>query len=171
MYIVKRGEIHLCDLNPTKGCEKNKTRAVLIVQNDIGNTHSPTTIGVVFTSVFTERDKKYPTNVYVKKDSLNKLQANSMLQTNQIRTLDSEMRFKHKIGELDRTTMDKVDIALKISIELMEMCPSCKTVLLKKLEKCPRCDLKLRDKCKMCNELIEQEWKYCPICGREVERK
>ncbi|MBU3171332.1 type II toxin-antitoxin system PemK/MazF family toxin [Clostridium estertheticum] len=168
MYNIRRGQIYLCDLNPTKGCEKNKTRAVLVVQNNIGNTHSPTTIGVVFTSEFDEKDKKYPTNVFVTKDSLNKLQQDSILETSQIRTFDTEIRFIHKIGELDRTTMSKVDKALKISIELIEKCPSCKALLYEKFEKCPRCKIKLRNKCIPCNELIELEWKYCPYCGKEV---
>ncbi len=41
---VKRGDIHYANLDPVVGRETGKTRPVLVIQNDIGNMHSPTTI-------------------------------------------------------------------------------------------------------------------------------
>lgn len=41
---VKRGDIYYADLSPVVGSEQGGTRPVLIVQNDIGNKHSPTVI-------------------------------------------------------------------------------------------------------------------------------
>lgn len=35
---VHRGEIYYADLDPVVGSETGKTRPVLIIQNDIGNT-------------------------------------------------------------------------------------------------------------------------------------
>ena len=42
---VKRGEIYYADLSPVVGSEQGGMRPVLIVQNDVGNRHSPTEIG------------------------------------------------------------------------------------------------------------------------------
>jgi mRNA-degrading endonuclease toxin of MazEF toxin-antitoxin module len=41
---VKRGEAHYADLNPVVGRVTGKTRPVVVIDNDIGNQYSPTTI-------------------------------------------------------------------------------------------------------------------------------
>jgi mRNA interferase MazF len=41
---VKRGEVYYSNLEPGLGSETGKTRPVVIIQNDIGNVYSPTTI-------------------------------------------------------------------------------------------------------------------------------
>ena len=41
---ISRGDIFYADLSPVVGCEQGGIRPVLILQNDIGNRHSPTTI-------------------------------------------------------------------------------------------------------------------------------
>lgn len=41
---ISRGDIFYADLSPVVGCEQGGVRPVLILQNDIGNRHSPTTI-------------------------------------------------------------------------------------------------------------------------------
>ena len=46
---VKRGEIYYAALDPVLGSETGKTRPVLIIQNDVGNLYSPTTIVAVIT--------------------------------------------------------------------------------------------------------------------------
>ena len=47
---VKRGDIFYADLSPVVGSEQGGTRPVLIVQNDVGNKHSPTVIAAAITS-------------------------------------------------------------------------------------------------------------------------
>ena len=47
---VKRGDIFYADLSPVVGSEQGGTRPVLIVQNDMGNRHSPTVIAAAITS-------------------------------------------------------------------------------------------------------------------------
>ena len=44
MKEIKRGQIWYADLDGIRGSEQGGRRPVLIVQNDIGNAHSPTTI-------------------------------------------------------------------------------------------------------------------------------
>ena len=46
---VKRKDIFLADLGQTVGSEERGFRPVLIVQNNTGNKHSPTTIVLPFT--------------------------------------------------------------------------------------------------------------------------
>lgn len=42
--VIHRGDIYYADLRPVVGSEQGGVRPVLIIQNDIGNKHSPTVI-------------------------------------------------------------------------------------------------------------------------------
>ena len=42
--LIRRGDIYYADLRPVVGSEQGGVRPVLIIQNDIGNRHSPTVI-------------------------------------------------------------------------------------------------------------------------------
>jgi len=46
---VRRGEIYWVEFNPVKGSEQGELRPALVVQNDVGNQHSPTTIVAAIT--------------------------------------------------------------------------------------------------------------------------
>jgi len=48
--MVKRGEIYWVEFDPVKGSEQSGVRPALVVQNDIGNRHSPMTVVVAITS-------------------------------------------------------------------------------------------------------------------------
>ena len=48
--IIKRGDMFYADLSPVIGSEQGGVRPVLIIQNDIGNKHSPTVIAAAITS-------------------------------------------------------------------------------------------------------------------------
>ena len=43
---IKRGDMFFANLDPVIGSEQGGTRPVLIIQNDVGNKYSPTTIVV-----------------------------------------------------------------------------------------------------------------------------
>ena len=62
--MVKRGEIYFAQLNPVIGSEQGGIRPVLIVQNDIGNQYSPTTIILAITSQINKA--KLPTHIELK---------------------------------------------------------------------------------------------------------
>ena len=47
---VRRGDIYFADLSPVVGSEQGGIRPVLIVQNNVGNRHSPTVIAAAITS-------------------------------------------------------------------------------------------------------------------------
>ena len=48
--IIQRGDIYYADLRPVVGSEQGGIRPVLIIQNDVGNRHSPTVICAAITS-------------------------------------------------------------------------------------------------------------------------
>ena len=112
--IIQRGEIFLANLEPIKRSEQGGIRPVLIIQNDISNKHSPVTIiGAITSKLF---DKEYPTNIFISKDESG-LDKDSTIMLNQIRTIDKSRLIK-KIGLLDNFTINKVDLAIKISLGL-----------------------------------------------------
>lgn len=112
--IIRRGDIFLANLEPRKGSEQGGVRPVLIIQNDISNKHSPVTIIAAITSKIFE--KEFPTNVFIsKKDS--GLDRDSTILLNQVRTIDNS-RILKKIGSLDFHLLNKVDLALKVSLDL-----------------------------------------------------
>ena len=113
--IVKRGELFFANLNPVVGSEQGGLRPVLILQNDIGNTYSPTTIVAAITSKI--KRAKLPTHVEIKKD-YSRLDRDSVILCEQLRTVDKR-RLNEKIGELNEEIMVKVDVALKISLGLV----------------------------------------------------
>ena len=47
--VVKRGDMFYADLSPVVGSEQGGIRPVLIIQNDVGNKHSPTVIAAAIT--------------------------------------------------------------------------------------------------------------------------
>ena len=97
--LVKRGEIYYADLSPVVGSEQGGMRPVLIVQNDVGNRHSPTVIAAAINA----------DRCGLAKDSIVLLE--------QVRTLDKQ-RLKERMGELDEGAMNKVDNALSVSFGL-----------------------------------------------------
>ncbi len=111
---VKRGEIYYADLSPVVGSEQGGIRPVLIVQNDVGNRHSPTVIAAAITS---RLDKaKLPTHISLEASSCG-LQKDSIVLLEQIRTIDKK-RLKDRMGALDHNAMHRVDNALSISFGL-----------------------------------------------------
>lgn len=111
---IKRGEIYYADLSPVVGSEQGGVRPVLIVQNDIGNKHSPTVIAAAITS---QREKnKLPTHISLNAVSCG-LAKDSVVLLEQVRTLDKK-RLKERMGELGTSDMHKVDNALSVSFGL-----------------------------------------------------
>ena len=107
---VKRSEIYYADLNPVKGSEQGGVRPVLIIQNDIGNRYSPTTIVAAITSKLNKH--RLPTHVSILGEGL---PINSLILLEQIRTLDKS-RIIEYVGIADENTMNKVNRAIQVSL-------------------------------------------------------
>jgi len=112
---VKRGEIYYAALDPVVGSETGKTRPVLIIQNNIGNLYSPTTIVAVITE-YSEKKATYPICVPVGGDV--GLKKHSLVNLSQIRTIDNKRLIGPKIAVLPDEIMEKADMALKNSLAL-----------------------------------------------------
>lgn len=126
---IKRGQIYIADLNPVVGSEQGGVRPFLILQNDIGNLHSPTIIGAAVTSN-TAKDR-LPTHVFVTPREC--LRSKSVVLLEQVRTIDKS-RLKRYLCTLDHSTMEAVNRALLTSIDIRTpryralticMCPIC----------------------------------------------
>ena len=113
--VIKRGDMFYADLSPVIGSEQGGIRPVLIIQNDTGNKYSPTVIAAAITSQTGKN--KLPTHIEIgSKD--NGLKADSVVLTEQIRTIDKS-RLKEKIGHIDdNKIMSRVNDAIGISFGL-----------------------------------------------------
>jgi len=113
--VVKRGDMFYADLSPVIGSEQGGIRPVLIIQNDLGNKYSPTVIAAAITSQTNKA--KLPTHIELDENTKG-LKSNSVILTEQIRTIDKS-RLKEKIGHIDdMTIINKVNDALGISFGL-----------------------------------------------------
>jgi len=115
--VCKRGEIYIANLDPVIGSEQGSRRPVLIIQNDVGNQYSPTTIIAAISSQLSP--KIYPTEVRVKAGT-GGLTMDSTVLLNQIKTIDKS-RLESRIGELNSAMMKKVEEAIKISLGLIQI--------------------------------------------------
>jgi len=110
---ILRGDLYYADLNPVVGSEQGGIRPVLIIQNDIGNKHSPTIIVAAITSKAMK--SSLPTHYIL--NAHNGLDRESIVLLEQIRTIDKQ-RLKEYVGALDQEDMLAVDKALAVSIGL-----------------------------------------------------
>lgn len=114
VWSMKRGDVYYADLRPVIGSEQGGIRPVLIVQNDIGNKHSPTVICAAITSKMNKA--KLPTHIEL--DSrIYQMEKDSVILLEQLRTIDKK-RLKDKVCHLDEEIMLRVNKALLISLEL-----------------------------------------------------
>ena len=111
---IKRGDIFYADLSPVVGSEQGGIRPVMIIQNDIGNKHSPTVICAAITSKMNKA--KLPTHIEIDASKYH-LVKNSVVLLEQVRTIDKQ-RLKDFICHVDNKLMYLVENALKVSLEL-----------------------------------------------------
>ncbi|OAQ54535.1 mRNA interferase PemK [Natrinema mahii] len=90
-----------------------KTRPAVIVQNDIGNRNSSTTIVAPATGTH----RGYPFEVLVEADG-SPFEKDSAVRLDQIRVVSIEKRIHSVLGSLSEPIMDEVDEALKLSLGL-----------------------------------------------------
>jgi len=112
---ILRGEMYYADLSPVVGSEQGGVRPVLIIQNNIGNKHSPTTIVAAITSKAMTKTS-LPTHHLL--NSISKLDKESIVLLEQLRTIDKR-RLKDYVGFLDQSDMKEIDVALALSVGLV----------------------------------------------------
>lgn len=112
--IIRRGDIYYADLRPVIGSEQGGVRPVLIIQNDIGNRHSPTVICAAITSKMNKA--KLPTHVELNTRRCGMVR-DSVILLEQLRTIDKQ-RLRERICHIDDPLLEEVNRALMISLEL-----------------------------------------------------
>ncbi|MFC1808188.1 type II toxin-antitoxin system PemK/MazF family toxin [Candidatus Omnitrophota bacterium] len=117
-FYPKRGDIYLVNFSKNAvGSEQKGYRPALIIQNNIGNKHSPTVIIAAFTTQFLHTH--IPTNVVCRKSETG-LDRDSAINLSQLRTISKE-RLKKKVGSLNEKLIKKVNIALVVSLGLIHL--------------------------------------------------
>ena len=112
--LIRRGDIYYADLRPVVGSEQGGVRPVLIIQNDVGNRHSPTVICAAITSRMNKA--KLPTHIELNAARYHMVK-DSVILLEQLRTID-KTRLKDRICHLDSDIMKTVGRALQISLDL-----------------------------------------------------
>lgn len=115
---VKKGDVFLCNLGRGVGSEQRKVRPVVVLQNDIGNKYSPTTIvGLITSKQKTDRNgKQFKMHVNVGKGEGN-LNQDSVVLLEQMYTVDKQ-RFIRHMGTFrhNHELMDAITEAVKVSL-------------------------------------------------------
>ena len=126
----KRGDLYYADLGRGLGSEQQGYRPALIIQNNIGNKHSPTVIVAAISSKV-DAKAKLPTHYLLKAE--NGLELPSLVLMEQLRTIDKR-RLGNYIGRLDEYHIRRINRALAVSVGLIEdvpknlimcLCPAC----------------------------------------------
>lgn len=111
--MTRRGEIYLVDWSSGRGSEQAGVRPALVIQNNVGNEFSPTTI---VAAVSTRVRRKYPFHVAVTARESG-LPKDSTVKCEQIHTV-AQSRLTSRIGELSPAKMLEVNMALRHSLGL-----------------------------------------------------
>jgi len=116
---VRRGDVVRVDIGgtddaDTRGSEIYKSRRSIVVQNDMGNTHSSTTIIAPISNDHTG----YPFHVNLP-GSIAELEMDSHVQLDQLRTVDISERITQKYGQLAESQMNDIDDAIRVSLGLV----------------------------------------------------
>lgn len=107
---VQKGEIYYAELSGTVGSEQGGIRPVLIIQNDVGNRNSPTTIIAPLTTKLGKA--VLPTHIIIGKTC--GLLEKSIVLLEQIRTVD-KCRLRDYVGTVESETMKEVDACIEVS--------------------------------------------------------
>jgi len=117
----KRGDLYLVNWNPGRGSEQTGKRPALIIQNDVGNKYSPTTIVAACSA---SKAKAYPfiVGITAKESGLGR---DSSINLAQIMTID-KTRLEIKLGQLSPKKMSAIDLAIENSLGITKFthCPT-----------------------------------------------
>ena len=112
--MIRRGDVYYADFRPVVGSEQGGVRPVLVIQNDVGNKHSPTVICAAITSRMNKA--KLPTHVELHAGR-SAMAKDSVILLEQLRTIDKQ-RLREKICHIDEELLEQVNEALKVSLAM-----------------------------------------------------
>ena len=114
-HLLRRGDVFLVRLDPTEGSEQAGTRPVVIISRNAINRYSPVIVVCPITDA-SHVTKLYPSDVRVAAPD-GGLVKDSVILTGQIRAIAKDRLLK-LLGELGPETMNRVNAALKITLNL-----------------------------------------------------
>ena len=109
MSNFRYGQIWLVNFDPSFGHEYKKVRPALIIQNDEYIESSDLLTVIPISSQIT---KQTELDILLRKDTQNRLMANSLIKTKQISSFDKR-RFIKFVGSVNEDTMEKVKTNIK----------------------------------------------------------
>ena len=123
---VRRGEIYWVEFDPVKGSEQGGLRPALVVQNDVGNESSPTTVVAAITRTIPPRLYPFVVVVTPEQSGLNDVSAINCAQLATIQQEGPASRLRpssrvdevRPIGRLGPATMAEVGAALRYNLGL-----------------------------------------------------
>lgn len=110
-----KGDIWYADFEEGIGSEQSGKRPVLIIQNNIGNKNSPTVIVALITKHC--KSMYIPTHVKLNKQNYSFLKYDSIVLTEQIRTIDKARLYEYK-GCINSKQILEINEALRVSLNL-----------------------------------------------------
>lgn len=105
---VKRGDVWLASLDPTRGSEQAGTRPVLVFQNDLITRYTTTVLAIPLTTNL--RRASLPSCVLIEKGEAG-LARDSVALCHQLRVLD-KTRLQRKLGAISQQTMSTVETCI-----------------------------------------------------------
>ena len=110
---LRRGSIYWVDFEPVRESEQGKLRPALVIQNDVGNEFSSTTIVAPISSRLPAR--VYPFHVWLPEGIL---ESPGIIMCEQIRTVAIERFTSGAVAACSEDLMRQVDEALRHSLTL-----------------------------------------------------
>lgn len=115
-----RGDMYYADLGKGIGSEQEGYRPVVIIQNNVGNKHSPT---MIIASITSKRDAKAKLPTHYLIGAEDGLEMPSLVLLEQLRTIDKR-RLSSFIGHLSEKHIQGINHALAVSVGLIESIPN-----------------------------------------------
>ena len=113
MKPMKRGEVYIVDFGEGIGTEQRGKRPAIIIQNNMGNKYSASTVVVPLTSKVSKC--RLPTHIMIIPNWESSLLWQSVALCEQIRTISKE-RVGKFFGELSENIMEEIDKGIRISL-------------------------------------------------------
>ena len=112
----RRGEIWDVNWSPGRGAEQKGTRPALIIQNDRGNASLSYPLTIVASMSRTERE--IPLHVRITPSEENGLTDFTDVKCEQVMTIEKSRLIRRR-GAITSEELNKVDVALKLSLDLL----------------------------------------------------
>ena len=113
--VPERGGIYRTNLDAATGSEQGGTRPCIVIQNDVGNRYSATSIEVPLSSARLKRE--YPFQVVLAPEETG-LSKPSVAKCDQLQVISIEHKILEKFGKLSASAMHKIERAILYELDI-----------------------------------------------------